>query len=98
MSVQIDDVVKIAHLARLALSEPVIEQYAHQLSDILTMVEKINELDTNNIEPLANPLDQIQRLRDDEVTEVDQHEQLMVNAPAREAGVFLVPKVIENLE
>ncbi len=98
MSIKLEDVVKIAHLARLSLPESTLEQYAGQLSNILAMVEKVNELDTEQVEPLANPLDNIQRLRKDEVTETDQHNAFMQNAPASEAGVFLVPKVIETIE
>lgn len=98
MTVAAKEVAKIAHLARLALPESKIEQYSKQLSDTLTLVEKINELNTDAVEPMANPMDQTLRLRADEVSEVDQRENLMSNAPAAEAGVFLVPQVIDGGE
>jgi len=95
MSLHKDDVEKIAHLARLNISEADIAAYAENLSNILNLVEQMNAVDTSDISPMAHPLNASQRLRIDEVTEVNQRELLQQNSPAIENGLFLVPKVIE---
>jgi len=96
MALNETEVQKIAHLARLAIHEQDIPDYAHNLSEILALVEKMNQVDTTGIEPMAHPQQVIQRLRDDVVTEVDQRTHFQENAPAVEAGLYLVPKVIEE--
>ena len=95
MSLDRDDVVKIAHLARLAIDEAEIPRYARELSNILALVEQMNQVDTTDVEPMAHPLDTSQRLRPDALTESDQRELFQANAPQVEAGLYLVPKVIE---
>lgn len=90
-----DDVKKIAHLARLNLSEQEIAHYAPQLTGILNFIEQLNQADTTNIEPLAHPLDISQRLRPDAVTEPDLRDKYQKIAPETQAGLYLVPKVIE---
>jgi len=95
MSLQKDDVEKIAHLARLAISDDDVPAYAENLSNILTLVEQMNDVNTEGVIPMAHPLDAVQRLRNDEVTEHDQREHFQKIAPAVENGLFLVPKVIE---
>ncbi len=95
MSLDAEAVRKIAHLARLGVDESENELYARNLSDILSFVEQLNAVDTQGIEPMAHPLDASQRLRADEVCETDQHEQFQRIAPKVEAGLYLVPKVIE---
>lgn len=95
MSLDAEAVKKIAHLARLGVEESENERYALNLSDILSFVERLNAVDTHGIEPMAHPLDASQRLRADEVTETDQHLQFQQVAPKVEAGLYLVPKVIE---
>lgn len=95
MSLQKEDVEKIAHLARLAISEEDVPEYARNLSNILEMVEQMSAVDTNGVEPMAHPLDAVQRLRADQVTEQDQREHFQQNAPLVENGLFLVPQVIE---
>jgi aspartyl-tRNA(Asn)/glutamyl-tRNA(Gln) amidotransferase subunit C len=95
MSLDADQVRKIAHLARLAVDEFAIAEYARNLSRILELAEQMNAVDTAGIEPLAHPLDASQRLRSDEVTESDRREQFQAIAPQVEAGLYLVPKVIE---
>lgn len=89
------DIKKIAHLARLGIPESKIVDYATDLTNILDLIEQMNQVDTNNVEPLAHPLDLTQRLRTDEVTEPNQRETFQKIAPATEAGLYLVPKVIE---
>ncbi len=96
MSLTADDVKKIAHLARLTMSEQDIALYLPQLSNILALVEQMNQADTTHIEPLANPLDLSQRMRTDRVTEINQRDAFQAIAPRVEAGLYLVPKVIDG--
>ncbi|MBQ0724783.1 MAG: Asp-tRNA(Asn)/Glu-tRNA(Gln) amidotransferase subunit GatC [Cycloclasticus sp.] len=95
MSIRSEEVIKIAHLARLGIKDEKLSSYASELSNIMGLVEQMNQVDTTDIEPMAHPLDQSQRLRLDEVTEVDQRESLQRNAPNVEDGLFLVPRVID---
>lgn len=95
MSLDHTDVEKIAHLARLNIAEQDIQEYADNLSNILDLVDQMQAIDTRDITPMAHPMDAIQRLRLDEVTEGDQRDRLQTVAPAVEAGLFQVPKVIE---
>ena len=95
MTLKSGDVERIAHLARLAVDEADIPRYARNLSDILDLVAQMNAVDTSRVEPMAHPLDEAQRLRPDEVTEVDQREKFQAIAPRVEDGLYLVPKVIE---
>lgn len=89
------DVEKIAHLARISLSEQDIPLYTHHLTNILDLVEQMNCIDTTGITPMAHPLDAVARLRPDCVKETNQREHFQANAPQVEAGLYLVPKVIE---
>lgn len=95
MALNRTDVEKIAHLARLQINEQDVPEYAHNLSDILDLVSQMQSINTANIEPLAHPLDAVQRLRADIITEENQRERLQKVSPAVEKGLFLVPKVIE---
>jgi len=95
MSLDSEEVRKIAHLARLAVSDDEVTGYVDDLSSILDLVEKMNAADVEGVSPMAHPLNMKQRLRTDEVTERNQVEQLLANAPASEKQLFLVPKVIE---
>jgi aspartyl-tRNA(Asn)/glutamyl-tRNA(Gln) amidotransferase subunit C len=95
MSLDAEEVRKIAHLARLGVDESEFESYARNLSDILAFVEQLNAVDTRGVEPMAHPLDASQRLRADEVSETDQRDRFQTVAPKVEAGLYLVPKVIE---
>ena len=95
MAVDQTDIEKIAHLARVRIEHEEVPEVASRLNDILGMIDKMQAVDTDAIEPMANPHDATQRLRADEVTETDQREALQANAPAAEQGLFLVPKVIE---
>ena len=95
MSLSTAEVNKIAWLGRIAIDEDKIEAYARDLSGILDFVEQMSALDTSAVAPMAHPMDQAQRLRPDQVTEADQRELFQANAPLVEAGLYLVPKVIE---
>jgi len=96
MSLTVKEVNKIAHLARLNLSSDDLERYVPQLSRILDFIEQMNEANTAQIDPLAHPLDLSQRLRVDAITEQDLREKFQRIAPQTEAGLYLVPKVIEE--
>jgi aspartyl-tRNA(Asn)/glutamyl-tRNA(Gln) amidotransferase subunit C len=95
MSLKAEDVVKIAHLARIEIKDDEIESYVGELSGILGFVERLNAADTTGVTPMAHPLDQVQRLRVDEVTEENQRELFQSIAPETENGLYLVPQVIE---
>ncbi len=95
MKVSNDDIKQIAHLARLSITDDEITLFAEKLTNILTLVEHMNEVDTSNVAPLYHPLDQVQRLRADSVTETDQHQQFLALAPQQADDLFLVPQVIE---
>ncbi len=95
MSLGPDDVKKIAHLARLDINESDIAGYADNLSSILDLVEQMNSVDTTGVVPMAHPQDVAQRLRPDEVLEDNQRDKFQSIAPLTEAGLYLVPKVIE---
>jgi aspartyl-tRNA(Asn)/glutamyl-tRNA(Gln) amidotransferase subunit C len=95
MSLNADGVRKIAHLARLGILDKDIPAYTENLSRILDLVEQMNAVDTRGVEPMAHPLDASQRLRADEVTETDQRDHFQKIAPQVDAGLYLVPKVIE---
>jgi aspartyl-tRNA(Asn)/glutamyl-tRNA(Gln) amidotransferase subunit C len=95
MSLKTDDVREIAHLARLHIDDDAVDRYTEDLSSILELMEQMNRVDSSGVEPLANPLDATQRLRDDEVTEGDQRDKFQALAPDVAAGFYRVPKVIE---
>ena len=95
MSLDSDDVKKIANLARLQIDEADIPGYAKNLSNILGLVEQMDAVDTDSVTPMAHPLDAVQRLRPDEVTEQNQREHFQEHAPKVEDGLYLVPQVIE---
>jgi aspartyl-tRNA(Asn)/glutamyl-tRNA(Gln) amidotransferase subunit C len=89
------DILKIAKLARLQVDADQADNYANSISSILDLVDAMQKVDTDGVEPLANPLDAQQRLRADEVTATNKRDEFMAIAPKSEAGLFLVPKVIE---
>ena len=90
-----EQVLAIAHLARLQVEDAEIDGYAAELSGILEVVDQLAAVEVEGVEPLAHPTDMVQRLRADAVTEPDQRETLLAGAPKSERGLFLVPKVIE---
>lgn len=95
MSLTTEDVKKIAHLARLGIETQDFDAYVHDLSGMLSLMVQMENLNTENVLPMAHPMEQGQRLRLDEVTEHDQHTQFQTIAPQVEDGLYLVPKVIE---
>jgi aspartyl-tRNA(Asn)/glutamyl-tRNA(Gln) amidotransferase subunit C len=99
MSLRPEDVRRIAHLARLELKPQEQVELLSQLNDFFTIVEQMRSVDTSGVAPLYTPLSAVQdvalRLRPDDVTEIDQRADNQLSAPAVEAGLFLVPRVIE---
>ena len=89
------DVERIARLARLHVTEPELAAYSGHLSRILGLIEQMKAANTEGVAPMAHPQDASLRLRPDAVTEPDQRERFQSVAPATEAGLYLVPKVIE---
>jgi len=95
MSLTEKEVGYIAHLARLQCDAVDAKKYTKDLSNILDLVAEMEEVDTKAIEPMAHPMDLTQRLREDRITEEDQHELFQSLAPKVEGGLYIVPKVIE---
>jgi aspartyl-tRNA(Asn)/glutamyl-tRNA(Gln) amidotransferase subunit C len=95
MSINNHDVEKIAHLACLAIDPGQLETYTRTLSEILDLVEQMNEVDTDGIIAMAHPRDTELRLRADSVSEKNQRDKYLQLAPASENGLFLVPKVLD---
>ncbi len=89
------DILKIAKLARLQVNANQVDDYANSISSILDLVDAMQKVNTDGVEPLANPLDAQQRLRTDAVTADNKRDAFLAIAPKSEAGLFLVPKVIE---
>ena len=90
-----ETVAGIAHLARLSLNEAQSVEYAQSLNKILGMMETLKGIDTEGVEPLKSPFDNPQPLREDVVSEENHREEYQAVAPATEAGLYLVPRVIE---
>jgi aspartyl-tRNA(Asn)/glutamyl-tRNA(Gln) amidotransferase subunit C len=95
MTIERADIEKLAELARIQITEDNITATTNSLANVLKLVDQLQAADTAGVQPMAHPLDAVQRLRADEVTETDQREAFQAIAPATEAGLYLVPKVIE---
>ena len=95
MAIEQDELEKIAELARIRIAPDQVGQLTQRITEILSMVEQLQAVDTGDVEPMANPLDAVQRLRADEVTESNRREAFQAIAPAVENGLYLVPRVVE---
>ncbi len=95
MSLTAEEVEKIAYLARLGIDEKDVATYAKDLSSILDLMTQMSETNTDDILPMAHPMDQKQRLRADCVLETDQREHFQSIAPQVDSGLYLVPKVLD---
>jgi aspartyl-tRNA(Asn)/glutamyl-tRNA(Gln) amidotransferase subunit C len=95
MALTLDDVKRVAHLARIAISDDEALSTQAQLNGIFTLIGEMQAVDVSAIEPMSHAQDVVQRLREDAVTESDQRERFQAVAPQVDAGLFLVPKVIE---
>ena len=95
MSLSLDDVARIARLARIELSATETESTRAQLSNIFGFIEQLQAVVTDGIAPMSHAVDMTQRLRPDVVSESDQRNAFQAAAPDVEAGLYLVPKVLE---
>lgn len=95
MSIEVDEVKKIAKLAALSVSDADLESYATNLSNILDLVAQMEAVDTTGVTPMSHPFDVVQRLREDVVTETNRREEFQAIAPKTKDGLYLVPKVLE---
>lgn len=91
-----DDVLKVAMLARLKLSESEVERLTSQLGDVLRYVDVLNEVDTDDVEPMAHAVELVNVLRDDVVRESLPREAALANAPKTDGRYFLVPQILEG--
>ena len=95
MALELADVKRIAHLARIEISDAAAEPVLRDLGRIFGLIEEMQKVDVTGIEPMAHGQDVVVPLRDDVVTEQDQHSLFQSIAPQVESGLYLVPKVIE---
>ena len=95
MAIDNDAVKQIAYLARLGVEEDKLEETQKEFNKILAWVEELGEVDTDGIEPLISPFDEGMLLREDKVIEANQSTAILENAPDKEFGYFVVPKVVE---
>jgi aspartyl-tRNA(Asn)/glutamyl-tRNA(Gln) amidotransferase subunit C len=95
MALTLDDVKRVAHLARLAIDDAEAVAVQAQINDVFGLIAEMQAVDTRAVAPLSHGLDVVQRLREDAVTESDQHELFQAIAPHVEGDLYLVPKVIE---
>ena len=91
--ITVKDVEHVAKLARLELTEEEKEKFTRQLGDVLKYVDQMNEVDTDDVEPLSHPIDFVNVMRDDKIYYEQTKEELMQNAPDEENGFFKVPKI-----
>ncbi len=95
MSLTNEEVLKIAGLARIDLADTGVDAVRDKLNSIFGLIEQMQAVDTHAVEPMSHPQDVTQRLRDDAVTEPDRRDAFQRIAPQTEAGLYLVPRVIE---
>ena len=96
MALSDQELKEIAYLARINIKEDSFSSLKKELEQILELFEELNEADTSEVTAMSHPLDLSQPTRKDEVTEENQREELLKNAPSVQSGIFLVPKVIEG--
>ena len=95
MALTLDDVKRVAHLARVAIDEAEARAAQAQLNDVFKLIAEMQAVDTRDVAPMSHAADLVQRLRPDAVTESDQHAAFQSIAPQVEGDLYLVPKVIE---
>jgi aspartyl-tRNA(Asn)/glutamyl-tRNA(Gln) amidotransferase subunit C len=95
MAIDKDTVIKVARLARIAVNDEEAESLRGELNTILGFVEQLNEVDVSGVEPMTAVVHMPMKKRADVVTEGDQAERILANAPVREGSFFAVPKVVE---
>jgi len=95
MALTLEDVTRVAHLARVAIDEAEARAVLSQINDVFKLIAEMQAVDTRGVEPMSHALDVVQRLREDSITEADQHTLFQSVAPQVEGDLYLVPKVIE---
>lgn len=95
MSIERQEIEKLATLSRIAIGEDTITEVSQRLSSVLELVDQLQAVNTEGVEAMSHPMKATQRLREDEVSEINQREAFQAIAPDTEEGLFLVPKVIE---
>jgi len=95
MALTLDDVKRVAHLARIAIDEDQAQATLSRINDVFRLIAEMQAVDTRGVEPMSHAQDLVQRLRPDAVTESDQHALFQSVAPQVEGELYLVPKVIE---
>ena len=95
MIIKREEIEKLATLSRISIDEKTITDVTERLSSVLDLVDQLKTANTDSVQGISRPFQVSQRLREDEVTEINQREALQATAPDTEEGLFLVPKVIE---
>ena len=95
MSIERQEIEKLATLSRIAIGEDTITEVSERLSSVFELVDQLQAVNTEGVEAMSHPMKATQRLREDEVSEINQREAFQAIAPETEDGLFLVPKVIE---
>ena len=95
MNIERQEIEKLATLARIAIDDSTISEVSQRLSSVLDLVDRLQAVNTEGVEAMSHPMQATQRLREDEVTEINQREAFQAIAPETKDGLFLVPKVIE---
>lgn len=94
MKISPEEVAKVAKLARLELTDEKIGQYSAQLGDILGYMDKLGELNTQDVEPMYTPVDQVSVMREDVVNKDYAREDILKNAPKSDGSFFIVPRIV----
>jgi aspartyl-tRNA(Asn)/glutamyl-tRNA(Gln) amidotransferase subunit C len=89
------EIAKLSELARIEIADSTVDEVAKSITEILAFVDQLQAVDTTGVIPMAHPLDAVQRLRADVVSETDHRQAFQAIAPAAGAGFYLVPKVID---
>jgi aspartyl-tRNA(Asn)/glutamyl-tRNA(Gln) amidotransferase subunit C len=95
MKIDNEVILNIAELAQLEVNDEMISQYADKMTAMLNLIEEMQSVNTDNIEPVSNPLDAVQTMREDKVTEKDLRDEYQAIAPEVDSGLYLVPRVVE---
>jgi aspartyl-tRNA(Asn)/glutamyl-tRNA(Gln) amidotransferase subunit C len=95
MSLTLEQVRRVAHLARIEVNDAEAQSTLGHLNGIFTLIEAMQAVDTRGIEPMAHAQDLAQRLRNDQVSEINRREDFLALAPETEQGLYLVPQVME---
>lgn len=95
MAIESSDIAKLAKLARIEINDVDARETASRISDVLALVDQLQAVNTDGVLPMAHPLDAVQKLRPDVISETNQREAFQAIAPATQDGLYLVPKVIE---